>query len=111
VHLVSRLLVFDIIVSIKVRRIIIKYVSCTLGRVTQTLLFQTINLLESLFLSKLEPAFYDDGMMSETSKIVFKDVTGLAKALANPNMISLDRRGRHEFHGIVKASDGLNGGL
>ena len=110
-HLVSKLLVFDIMVSIKVRGIIIKYVSCTLGHVTQTLLFQTINLLESFFSSKLEPAFYDDGMMRETSKIIFRDVTGLAKAFANLNMISLDRRERHEFYGIVKTSDVLNGGL
>jgi 3-mercaptopyruvate sulfurtransferase SseA len=85
-----------------------------LGRVTQTgqtLLVQTINLLESFFSSKLEPGFYDDGTMSKTSKIVFRDATGLAKAFANLNMISLDGRGRHEFRGIVKTSDGLNGGL
>jgi hypothetical protein len=61
----------------------------------------------------LGPTFYDDanGMMSVTSKIVFKDVTGLVKAFANLNMILLDRQGRHKFHGIVKTLDGLNGGL
>jgi hypothetical protein len=51
------------------------------------------------------------GRMSETSKIVFRDATGLAKAFGNLNMISLDRWGRREFHGIVKTSDDLNGGL
>jgi hypothetical protein len=82
-RLVLRLLVFDIIVSIKVRGIIIKYVGCTLGHVTQTLLFQMINLLESFFSSELELAFCDDSMMSETLKVVFRDETGLVKAFAN----------------------------
>ena len=82
-----------------------------MGHVTQTLLLQTTKLLlESLSSSKLELAFYDNGVMSVTS-IVFRDATGLAKAFANLNMILSDRRGRHELHGIVKTSDGLNGGL
>jgi len=41
----------------------------------------------------------------------FRDATGVAKAFANLNMISSDRRGRHKLHGIVKTLDGLNGGL
>jgi hypothetical protein len=108
VHLVSRLWIFDVcVVFIEVRGIIIQHVTvgCTLGHVTQTFLFQTTKrLLESLSSSKLELAVYDDGVMSVTS-IVVRDATGPAKAFVNLNMISSDRRGRHELHGIVKSQD------
>ena len=35
---------------------------------------------------------------------------GQAKAFTNLNIVS-DRQGRHELHGVVKMSDGLNVGL
>jgi hypothetical protein len=110
VHLVSRLWVFDVcVVPIEVCGIIIEHVTvgCTLGNITQTLLFQTTKRLlktQSLLSSKLELAVYDDGVMSVTS-IVVRDATGLAKAFVNLNMISSDRRGRHELYGIVKSQD------
>jgi hypothetical protein len=49
--------------------------------------------------------------MTSVISIVFRDAIGLPKAFANLNMILSDRRGKHELHGTVKTSDGLNGGL
>jgi hypothetical protein len=110
VHLVSGLWVFNVcVVPIEVRGIIVEYVmvGCTLGNITQTLLFQTTKCLlktRSLSSSKLELAVYDDGVMSVTS-IVVRDATGPAKAFVNLNMISSDRWGRRELHGIMKSQD------
>jgi hypothetical protein len=60
--------------------------------------------LSSSTSSKLELAVYDDGMMSVTS-IVIGDATSQAKAFVNLNMISSDKQGRCEPHGIVKSQD------
>ena len=89
VNPVLRLWIFDVhIVSIKVHRIIIEHVGCTLDHVTQTLLFpRTKLLLESLLASKLESAFYD-GDVTGVISIIF-EVCDMAKAIANLNMILL----------------------
>jgi hypothetical protein len=83
----------------------IKHVCCTLGRITQTVLFQTIKLLESFSLNR--HFMYDEHNFED----FVRDATGVAKVFTNLNMISSDRWGRHELHGIVKTLDGLNGGL